>query len=214
MKVLVLGGTGYVGRAVSEELLARQHSVTVASRDPSKVATKPNLDAVAIDLTQAVGLAEIFANYDVVVDATVNRASEDFVAQTWAAKRAVVAAAQQAQVRLLMVGGAGSLYVAPNVQLVDTPEFPAEIKEEATTMRDVLAWLKEQDLDWTMISPQPFFYEGSPFTERTGKIRIAKDEVLFLNGEPSGSSNFDLAIAIVDELENPQFPCQRFTAGY
>ncbi|MDG6895665.1 NAD(P)-dependent oxidoreductase [Volucribacter amazonae] len=216
MKVLLIGGTGYTGKAVCDELLQRGHQVILVTRQPQNIQATEQLQAISLSLTDVNELAKQFAQVDVVVNTAVpDRESPDFVEKVWQMERALVEAAKLTKVRLFLLGGAGSLYVTPTIQLVDTPEFPAEFKREATLFKEVLAWLKQQqDVNWTMISPAPVYFNGSPFTERKGQYRVAKDEVLMLDGQPTGISNFDLAVAIVDELEQAKFSQQRFTAGY
>jgi putative NADH-flavin reductase len=113
--------------------------------------------------------------------------------------------------RLLVVGGAGSLYVAPGVQLVDTPSFPAEWKQGALAARDALNLIRaETTLDWTFLSPPVFLEPGA----RTGGFRIGGDEVLMAGDKPAGITVADLAVAIVDEIETPRHVRSRFTVGY
>jgi uncharacterized protein len=112
---------------------------------------------------------------------------------------------------LLVVGGAGSLEVAPGVQLVDTPDFPEAYKPEALAGRDFLNVLRgEQELDWTFLSPSALFVPG----ERTGKFRLGTERLLVGSGGESRISMEDYAIALVDELETPRHSRQRFTVGY
>jgi uncharacterized protein len=112
--------------------------------------------------------------------------------------------------RYLVVGGAGSLEVAPGVTLVSTPQFPAIYKAEATKGGEFLALLRdEKQLDWTFLSPSALFVAG----ERTGKFRLGKDELL-TSDKGSSISFEDYAIALVDELEKPAHSRQRFTVGY
>jgi putative NADH-flavin reductase len=112
--------------------------------------------------------------------------------------------------RYLVVGGAGSLEVAPGLRLVDTPEFPAEYKQEATKGGEFLGLLRQdQDLDWTFLSPAAVFGPG----ERTGRFRLGTDQLL-VNETGSSISYEDYAVALVDELENPKHSRARFTAGY
>ena len=112
--------------------------------------------------------------------------------------------------RYLIVGGAGSLEVAPGVRLVDTPNFPEAYKAEATAGAAFLDRLRgETALDWTFLSPSALFVAG----ERAGKFRLGKDQLL-TNAEGSRISFEDFAIALVDELEKPTHPRQRFTVGY
>lgn len=93
-----------------------------------------------------------------------------------------------------------------------TPARPAglsrRLKEEATNGAETLAYLRD-DLDWTFLSPSAMFVPG----ERTGKFRLGRDELLTSNVGSSISFE-DYAIAMVDEIENPQHPRQRFTVGY
>ena len=112
--------------------------------------------------------------------------------------------------RLLVVGGAGSLFVAPGVQLVDTPQFPAEWKNGALAARDALNELRtESALDWTFLSPPILLQPG----ERTGQYRLGTEAPLMNGDQPGSISVADLAVAIVDELENPRHVQQRFTVA-
>ncbi|MEO6848987.1 MAG: NAD(P)H-binding protein, partial [Mucilaginibacter sp.] len=113
--------------------------------------------------------------------------------------------------RLLIVGGAGSLEIAPGLQLVDTPQFPAEYKAGATAARDYLNTIKkETELDWTFISPAIILHPG----ERTGVFRLGTDEPVFDTNKKSEISVEDMAVAIIDELEKNRFIKKRFTLGY
>ncbi|HET8901904.1 MAG TPA: NAD(P)H-binding protein, partial [Holophagaceae bacterium] len=114
--------------------------------------------------------------------------------------------------RVLVVGGAGSLFVAPGTQLVDTPGFPTEWKEGATGAREALRSLQgETALDWTFISP-PVFLELHGGA-RTGAYRLGGDEVLMDGDKPAGISVEDLAVAVLDETEKPAHIRKRFTAA-
>jgi hypothetical protein len=108
------------------------------------------------------------------------------------------------------VGGAASLFVAPGKRLLDQPDFPAAYKAEATAGAAFLDALRGvSDLDWTFISPSALFVPG----ERTGKFRLAKDELLV--GEKGSTISYeDYAVALVDEIEKPAHVRQRFTVGY
>jgi putative NADH-flavin reductase len=178
--------------------------VTGIARDPSKAAARPGLTLVAADATQVSALAPLLQGHDVVVSAT------RFVGGIDAAT--LVAAAKQAGVpRIAVVGGAGSLEVAPGVALVDTPEFPAAYKAEASAGRAFLQALRsEQGLDWTFLSPSALFTPG----ERTGKFRLGGDQLLVDAQGNSHVSMEDFAIALADEIERPQHARQRFTVGY
>jgi putative NADH-flavin reductase len=112
--------------------------------------------------------------------------------------------------RYLVVGGAGSLFVAPDQRLIDQPDFPAEYKPEASKGATFLEFLKTvNDLEWTFLSPSALFVPG----ERTGRFRVGKDELL-VSDAGSSISFEDYAIAMVDEIERPKHIRQRFTVGY
>jgi uncharacterized protein len=126
--------------------------------------------------------------------------------------RSIIAATRRADVsRLLVVGGAGSLEVAPGVQLLDTPQFPAQYKATAEGARQALHLLRGEDgLDWTMLSPSALIAPG----ERTGRFRLGRDELVRNAAGESRISVEDYAVAFVDELEKPAHRRQRFTVGY
>lgn len=212
MNIALIGATGFVGSAVLEELLRRQHQVTALARNPGKIAARDGLTVVQADAQDANQVAKAVAGHDALVNAynpgwTVPDIHDQFLVGT----RAIYAGVKQAGVkRLLVVGGAGSLFVAPGVQLVDTPNFPAEYKPGALAAREALNLIRgETSLDWTFLSPPILLAPG----ERTGKYRLGTDAPL-MNGEaPGGISVADLAVAIVDELENPRHVQQRFTVA-
>ena len=148
-------------------------------------------------------LSELLRGHDAVVHA-VKFESTDVHAVIGATKKAGVP-------RLLVVGGAGTLEVAPGLQLVDTPDFPESYKGEALAGRDFLNALRaERDLDWTFLSPSAEFAPG----ERTGKFRLGGDQLLTDENGQSRISMEDYAIALVDELEKPRHSRRRFTVGY
>jgi hypothetical protein len=110
-----------------------------------------------------------------------------------------------------VVGGAGSLYVAPGLQLLDTADFPADYKEGAEGARQALQLIQsETALDWSFISPPAHLHPG----KRTGQFRLGGDQLLMSGEAPAGIAVTDLAVAIIDELENPQHIRQRFTVAY
>ncbi|RZJ14804.1 MAG: NAD(P)-dependent oxidoreductase [Acidovorax sp.] len=213
MNIALIGATGFVGSAVLEELLQRGHRVTVLARSPGKLVAREGLTVVPGDAQNAAEVAKAAAGHDAVVSAynpgwTVPNLHDQFLAGT----RAIIDGTKQAGVRrLLVVGGAGSLFVAPGVQLVDTPEFPAEWKQGALAAREALNWVRtENTLDWTFLSPPILLAPG----ERTGKYRLGTEAPLMNGDQPGGISVTDLAVAIVDELETPRHVQQRFTVAH
>lgn len=217
MKVAVIGASGFVGKALVKELLDRGHSVVAIARHPEKLAIEGGgLVKKAGDVTNEQELAGLVKGVDVVVSAynagwTNPNLYNDFLAGSQAVQAGVKASGVK---RLIVIGGAGSLEVAPGVQLVDTPQFPAEYKAGATAARDYLTIIrKEQDLDWTFFSPAILMHAGTSGV-RKGHYRTALDNPVFDKEGNSVLSVEDLALAIVDEVENPKHIKQRFTAAY
>lgn len=213
MKIALIGATGFVGSAVLPELLQRGHQVTVLARNPAKLAPQPGLTVVAGDALDAAQVAGAAAGQDAVISAynpgwTEPKIHDLFLQGT----RAIIDGVKQAGVkRVLVVGGAGSLFVAPGVQLVDTPPFPAEYKQGALAAREALNQIRtESTLNWTFLSP-PIALAPGP---RTGVYRVGADNLLPGDGDaPAGISVADLAVAIVDEMEQARHVQKRFTVA-
>jgi putative NADH-flavin reductase len=203
MHVAVIGATGRVGSRLITELLSRGHTVTgLALRLPAND-SGAGLTSVAVDATDPAALAPALKGRDAVLSAT-RFVSSDAHALISAVKAAGVP-------RLLVVGGAGSLEVAPGKALVTTAGFPEAFKAEAEAGARFLQVLRESSgLNWTFLSPSADFSPG----ERTGKFRSGGDQLLTDAAGKSHISMEDFAIAMVDELEHPVHPRQRFTVGY
>lgn len=209
-------GAGFVGQAVLHELINRGHKVTVLMRHPEKLKAPEGVTILAVDAQVPEAVAQAVKGLEIVISAfnagwTNPNLYDDFLAGSKAIQAGVKAAGVP---RLIVVGGAGSLFGADGTQLVDGPHFPAEYKAGATAARDYLTELrKEKELDWTFFSPA---IEMNPSHSglRKGHYRIGTENpVLDANGR-SILSVEDLAMALVDELEKPQFSRQRFTAAY
>lgn len=202
--LVILGITGRVGSRIAAELLRRGHSVTGIARNVASVQAQPGLTVKAADATSIDALVPALKGHDALISTT------RFVGGSEAAT--VITAAKQAGVpRLLVVGGAGSLEVAPGKALVDTPNFPDAYKPEALAGRQFLETLREEkELDWTFLSPSALFEPG----ERTATFRLGAEQLLVDAQGTSRISMEDYAIALVDELESPRHSRQRFTVGY
>lgn len=201
-KIALIGASGNAGSRILKELSDRGHQVTGIARNPDKVTALPNVTAVAADLFDSDRLAEVLKGHDAVIS------SVHFVASNAAL---LVDAVRKAGVRrYLVVGGAGSLEVEPGKRLLDQPGFPDEYRPEAAAGYAFLEYLKQvEDLEWSFLSPSMMFVPGA----RTGKFRLGKDSLL--TSDAGSSISFeDFAVALADEVEQPQHSRQRFTVGY
>ncbi|WP_076999071.1 NAD(P)-dependent oxidoreductase [Variovorax sp. KK3] len=202
--IAILGITGRAGSRIATELLQRGHTVTGIARNTDKAEPRPGLSLKQADATQLATLVPLLRGHDAVISATHFNGGIDAATAVTATKEAGVP-------RLLVVGGAGSLEVAPGRALVDTPEFPDAYKAEALAGRAFLQTLRaEKALDWTFLSPSALFEPGS----RTGAYRLGGDQLLADAQGKSWISMEDYAIALVDEIERPEHPRQRYTVGY
>jgi putative NADH-flavin reductase len=213
MKVALIGATGFVGAALLKEALARGHTVTAVVRDVAKLPQNEKLIARQADVNDEAKLAEILRGQDAVISAfSPGWDKPDMYDLQVRGATAILNAVKEAGVRrFLLVGGAGSLEVAPGVQLLDTPDFPEKIKPGALATREVFYLVRqEQDLEWTVLCPPARLEPG----ERTGKFRLGLDQLLVDDQGQSKISSADYAMAMIDELENPKHIRRRFTVGY
>jgi putative NADH-flavin reductase len=203
MKIAVIGASGNAGSRITTELARRGHSVTAIARHPEKVASEANVTATKGDLMDQAALTGLLAGHDAAIS-SVHFLASDPLKLIGAAKDSKVA-------RYLVVGGAGSLEVAPGVRLVTTPGFPVAYKAEAEKGAAFLDLLRaEKELNWTFLSPSALFVAG----ERTGRFRLGIDQLLTAADGKSSISFEDFAVALADEIERPAHIRQRFTVGY
>jgi uncharacterized protein len=209
MNVVLYGATGMIGSRVLDELLSRGHHVTAVVRDPAKVPQRSGVTALKGDVLDAKDVAAKTAGADAVVSAYAP--PQDSPEQVSDSVRALIGGVKESRAkRLLVVGGAGSLLVAPGVDIIDSGHLPAQYKTIAIAHRDALALLKKADIDWTYFSPAAFIQPG----ERTGKFRLGGDSLVADEKGNSSISAEDYAVALVDELEQPKHIRKRFTAAY
>ena len=213
MNIALIGATGFVGTPLLAELLARGHQVTVLARNPGKLAPQGGLTVVAADALDAQQVASAVAGVDAVISAyNPGWGEANLLEISLQGYEAIVAGVKQAGIkRFLQVGGAGSLFAAPGVQLVDTPNFPAEYLQAARAMREILTRIqRETGLDWTLLSPPIALTPG----ERSGQYRLGHDDVMPGDGNaPAGITVADFAVAMVDELETARHLKRRFTVA-
>lgn len=216
--VVLIGATGFVGSAVLNELLSRGHKVTAVVRNAAKLPKNDNLTAVEEDVANVDAIANIAKGMDAVISAynpgwtnpqmgKIN--DENYPKILEAVKKSGVQ-------RLLIVGGAGTLFVKPGVRVVDTGVIPDAIIDAVRSLGNFYlnVLTKEHDLDWVFFSPAGAF-EDADKGKRTGKFRLGKDDLIV--DPATGTSHIsvqDYAIAMVDELEKPAHHQERFTIGY
>ena len=215
-KIAVIGATGFVGTQVVKELANRGYFVNALARNTSKIEESENVKAIAVDVYNTSELAEILKGNDAVISTfnpgwTNPNIFEDFLKGAESIEKAVEESGVK---RFIVVGGAGSLYIAEGLHLIDTPEFPAEIKPGAEAARQYLEMIKKNEkLDWTFFSPAIEMHQGTAGV-RKGTYRTALENPVFDESGRSVLSVEDVAVALVDELENGKFVKQRFTAAY
>ena len=214
--VVLIGATGFVGSAVLNELLSRGHKVTAVVRNAAKLPKNDNLTAVEEDVANVDALANIAKGKDAVISAYnpgwTNPDIKRLIEENY--PKIVEAVKKSGVGRLLIVGGAGTLFVKPGLRVVDSGAIPAEIMDGVRPLGDFYlnGLTKEHDLDWVFFSPAGVFDEKG---ERTGKFRLGKDDLII--DPTTGSSHIsvqDYAVAMVDELEKPAHHKERFTIGY
>jgi uncharacterized protein len=208
MNVVLYGATGKSGIRILTELLSRGHSVTAVARKP--IGIPANVKTVKDDLSDVNKIATIISGADAVVSAYAP--PQDDTDQLLGVTERQIEAVRKAgkNTRLIVVGGAGSLEVAPGVTILQSGDLPAEWVPIATSHEKALALLKASDINWTYFSPAGFFEPGT----RTGKFRLGTDQLISDAEGNSRISMEDYAIALVDELEKPAHQRARFTIGY
>jgi putative NADH-flavin reductase len=212
MKIAIIGATGYVGSQLLNEALERGHQVSALVQNISKLPAHAALTAVKTDVNDEAALTAQLAGHDLVISAFSGHAAGDVYQYFVDGFQHILNSVKASAVpRFLVVGGAGSLEVAPGVQVVDTPSFPAEWKGSALGARTALELLrKESALDWTLLSPSAHLEPGA----RTGQFRLGGDQLLLDAQGESRISVEDYAVAMLNEAENAQHSRQRFTVGY
>lgn len=212
MKIAIFVATGNIGQRITDEALRRGHVVTAVVRDPTKVPPKEKLSAMKGDVTVIENVTAAASGQDAVISAISPEGNKSGNQVFLKAARSLLDGLKVAGVkRLVVVGGAGSLDVAPGKNLVDTPQFPATWKDAALAHREGLKLFQEDTtLDWTWMAPAAMIEPG----DRTGKFRTGADRLIADEKGNSRISMEDYAVALLDELEKPRFIRKRFTAAY
>ena len=213
MKVAIIGASGQIGAFIRDEALARGHQVTAIVRDPEKITVRnPHLNVVKADILQD-KVDELVQGHEAVISAyNPGWSNPDIYNEQIRGYKAIISGVKKSGIkRLLVVGGAGTLEVAPGVLVLDTTNFPEQVKGGVLATRDTLYMLKEEkELEWTFLSPPGSIAPG----ERTGHYRVGKDQLLKNEEGESKISTQDYAVAMLDELEHAQHIRERFTVAY
>jgi putative NADH-flavin reductase len=217
MDIALIGASGFVGTAILNEALDRGHKVKAIVRNPEHITIQHHhLEVIKADVLEDNEISAALTGSEAVISAynagwSNPNIYEEFLRGSQSIQAAVKAAGIK---RYIVIGGAGSLEVAPGIQAVDTPEFPAAIYPGASAARDYLTILKkEETLDWTFFSPAFEMHQGTSGI-RTGKYRLGTNQPIFNDEDRSVLSVEDLALVIIDELENGKHIRQQFTAAY
>lgn len=216
MKVALIGASGFVGKAILSELISRGNEVIAIARDTNKIEGEgEKVTKLAVDVLDTERLTAALNGADAVVSAfNAGWTNPNLYADTIAGAEAIQAAVKASDVkRYIFIGGAGTLQIDGN-QLVDGPDFPADIKPGASAVRDYFNTLKEEkELDWLFFSPAIEMHPGITIG-RTGSYRLGKTSPVLNEEGRSVLSVEDLAIVLADELENPKHHQEQFTAAY
>jgi putative NADH-flavin reductase len=207
MKVVLYGATGNSGQRILKELTNRGHSVTAVARDTSKIPS--TVKAVKDDLSSVEAIAGIIAGADVVVSAYAPPA-QDTDALVEITEREIAAVKKAGNARLIVVGGAGLLEVAPGTTLIASGYLPEAYLPIAKSHEKAFNILKASDINWTYFSPAAYFEPG----ERTGNFRLGTTSLIANEKGDSRISFEDYAVALVDEIDTPAHERGQLSIGY
>lgn len=211
MKIALYGATGNIGKRILQEALNRGHEVTAVVRDTNKInIVNIHLKVTTGDILNPEDVSHRVKSHDIVISAY--GPGNDDPKVVGKVYQSLNKGMKKAGVkRVILVGGAGSLQVAPGLELVDTPEFPASWKPAALAHREVLYFYKnEKELEWTYASPAALIEPG----KRTGKFRWGENQLVADETGHSKISMEDFAVAILDVAEQRKYVQKRFTVAY
>ena len=213
--VLLIGATGFVGSAVLNELVERGHKVTAVVRNVEKIAKNDLVTAVKEDVANVEAIAKLAEGKDAIISAYnlgwLNPEIATLITENY--PKILEAAKKSGVKRLLIVGGAGTLFCAPDLRVVDSGAIPAEIMGGVRPLGDFYlnTLMNENDIDWVFFSPAGVFDQEG---KKTGSYRLGKDDLIVDAEGNSHISVQDYADAMVNELEKPAHHKERFTIGY
>jgi putative NADH-flavin reductase len=212
MKIAVFGASGMIGQRVAQEALSRGHEVTAIVRDLTSIQLRhPQLTIIEGDALNREHVTELVAGHDVVISAIRPSESQPWSAVAEAAQSLLEGVKRAGVKSLLVVGGAGTMEVAPGVLALDVIPIPEAWKPEVMAkLEEWEVYRKNSDVDWTYVSPAVFIEPG----ERTGIYRLGINQLVMNAQGESRISAEDYAIALLDEVEQPRFVRQRLSAAY
>ncbi len=210
MKLIIFGPTGTIGSRILNEALLRGHALTAVTRDPSRFSVShEKLTVIAGNVLDPDMVADLVKDHDAVLSAIGSGGSS--VETIAKAAHSLSNGLSRAGIRrLIVVGGAGTLEVAPGVQLVDSPNLVEAYRPLALAHREAYNVYKASDLDWSFICPAAEIAPG----ERTGKFQVGADHLLTNDRGESRISAEDYAIAFMNEVEQPKYIHHRMTVAY
>jgi putative NADH-flavin reductase len=214
-KIVLIGASGFVGSAILKEALDRGHNVTAVVRHPEKIKTlHKNLVVKQGDVSLSDTVTEVCKGADAVISAyNPGWQNPDIAEVTTRVYKSILTGVRKAGIkRLMVVGGAGSLFVSHGIRLMDAGVMPEFILPAVKALADVYLkdLMAEKNIDWVFFSPAGNLEPGL----RTGKFRIGKDDLIVNEAGESKISVEDYAVAMIDELEKPAHHRERFTIGY
>lgn len=213
--VTLIGASGFVGTAILNELQTRGHKVTAVVRHPEKIiSSNPDIIVVKADVADTDALVDACKGKDAIISAyNPGWTNPDIYEETLRNYPLILEAAKKSGTkRLLCVGGAGTLFCAPGLRVVDSGVIPDAILGGVRALGEFYlnTLMNEKDIDWIFFSPAGTLEPG----KRTGVFRLGKDDLIVDENGCSHISVEDYAFAMVDELENPKHHYERFTIGY
>ena len=213
--VLLIGATGFVGSAVMNELVERGHKVTAVVRNVEKIAKNDLVTTVKEDVANVEAIAKLAEGKDAIISAYnpgwTNPEIATLITENY--PKILEAAKKSGVKRLLIVGGAGTLFCAPGLRVVDSGAIPAEIMGGVRPLGNFYlnTLMNENDIDWIFFSPAGVFDQEG---RKTGNYRLGKDDLIVDAEGNSHISVQDYADAMVNELEKPAHHKECFTIGY
>lgn len=214
-KMVLIGASGFVGSALLNEALNRGFEATAVVRHPEKIKIEnEHLKVKKADVSSLNEVCEVCKGADAVISAfNPGWNNPNIYDETIKVYLTIIDGVKKAGVnRFLMVGGAGSLFIAPGLRLMDSGEVPENILPGVKALGEFYLnfLMKEKEIDWVFFSPAADMRPGV----RTGRYRLGKDDMIVDIVGNSHISVEDYAAAMIDELEHPKHHQERFTIGY